>query len=109
MFKYGPLAYTHFTEMHDHCPTCGQSFNPEPGFYQIAMYASYAFTIAILIASFIAVYLIGHNPGIGAFVSITTGITVLLAQLNHRYSRVTMLYLFGGIKYDATAAPEAHP
>lgn len=31
-------------DMPDHCPNCGQSYMPEPGFYYGAMFVSYIFT-----------------------------------------------------------------
>ena len=104
MFKYGPLAYAHFTQMHDACPVCGQNFYPEPGFYQIAMYASYGFTTAILLICFALVYWLGHNPDAWVYMAYTISTTLLLAPLNYRYSRVSMLYIFGGIRYDPAVA-----
>ena len=103
IFKNAPLNYLRFTQMHDHCPACGQSFNPEPGFYQIAMYASYGFTVAILLVCFAGVYIIGHNPDAWVYTTITISVSLLLAPLNYRYSRILMLYLFGGIDYNPTA------
>ncbi|WP_424964423.1 DUF983 domain-containing protein [Ekhidna sp.] len=37
-------------KMHKKCPNCSQSLEPEPGFYTGAMYVSYAFQVAIIIA-----------------------------------------------------------
>lgn len=44
--------------MPDHCPECGLSFMPEPGFYYGAMYVSYALTIALSVFNFIWIYML---------------------------------------------------
>ena len=41
-------------KMNEACPVCGQSFNIEVGFYYGTGYVSYALTIALTVASFIA-------------------------------------------------------
>ena len=53
MFSYSnPYNLKNF--MNDNCPVCKQLFDLEPGFYYGTSYVSYAFTIAITIASFTA-------------------------------------------------------
>ncbi len=42
------------TQMHDKCPVCGQPTEIEVGFYYGTGYVSYALSIAVLVASFIA-------------------------------------------------------
>lgn len=43
-----------FMKMNDKCEVCGQVFDMEPGFYYGTSYVSYAFTVAISAATFIA-------------------------------------------------------
>jgi uncharacterized protein (DUF983 family) len=43
-----------FMKMPKNCPHCGQRTEIEPGFYYGAAYVSYALTVAISVASFIA-------------------------------------------------------
>ena len=43
-----------FFDMPNYCPKCGQSFRVETGFYLGAMYVSYALTIALNVAVFVA-------------------------------------------------------
>ena len=95
IFKHGPFAYSKFTEVYPTCSHCGLHYEPEPGFWQGAMYVGYAFSVAILITCFVAVYVLGHNPATWVYISVTIGIAVAVAPLNFRYSRVLMLYLFG--------------
>ncbi len=40
--------------MHQECPVCGQPFNIEVGFYYGSSYVSYAFSVALSVATFIA-------------------------------------------------------
>jgi hypothetical protein len=41
-------------KMHKECPVCGQSFEPEVGFYFGAGYVSYALTVALCVATLVA-------------------------------------------------------
>ena len=43
-----------FMKMHDHCEVCGQPMEIETGFYYGTGYVSYALTVAISVATFIA-------------------------------------------------------
>ena len=81
------------------CPTCGVRLEPEPGFYQGAMYVGYAFTVAMLVIVGIILYVLG-DPSEWVYIGVIIGIMVLLAPLNYRYSRIVYLYFFGGIKYN---------
>lgn len=40
--------------MHKNCTHCGQKFEPEPGFYFGAAYVSYALTVALWVAWYVA-------------------------------------------------------
>lgn len=86
--------------MHTHCPACGVSFEPEPGFYYGAMFVSYAFTVAIFAVIALAIYLF-FNPANDStyIIAIITG-AVVTAPWSFRYSRICFLYWFGGIKRD---------
>jgi len=46
-----------FMKMNDQCPVCGQPFDMEPGFYYGTSYVSYALTLAISGATFVAWWL----------------------------------------------------
>jgi uncharacterized protein (DUF983 family) len=41
-------------KMHEHCPVCGQPTEIEVGFYYGTGYVSYALSIALLVATFVA-------------------------------------------------------
>lgn len=89
--------------MHDYCPVCGQHYEPEPGFFWGAMYVSYAFSVAIVVAVGLAVYVLGHDPDTWVYIVSAALAIVLFMPLTFRYSRLVMLYLFGGIDYNPAA------
>jgi hypothetical protein len=82
--------------MNETCPVCGVRLEPEPGFYQGAMYVSYGFTVALIIGLGFLLYFLG-NPSEWTTISIIIGISLLLVPLNYRYSRIIYLYLLGGL------------
>ena len=104
VFHTSAFRLAHFQEMYEACPACGQHYEPEPGFYWGAMYISYAFSVAIVVAVGIATYVLGHDPATWVYVTGVAVATVLFVPLSFRYSRMVMLYLFAGIDYDPKEA-----
>jgi uncharacterized protein (DUF983 family) len=102
MFAHSASNLTKFNVMHTECPVCGLRLQPEPGFYQGAMYVSYGFTLAIMIVISILLYYLAGDPSEWVYIGFVIGVMLILVPLNYRYSRVIFLYLFGGIKYDPT-------
>lgn len=103
MFTHPIRKLTKFNTMNTTCPHCNVRLEPEPGFYQGAMYVGYALTVAVTIAVFIIVYLL-EITSMWTPVVIVIAIMILLVPLNYRYSRILYLYMFGGIKYNPTIA-----
>lgn len=59
MFKNrNPFVLKETMKMNDECPVCSQPFNLEVGFYFGSSYISYALTIALSVATFIAFWVI---------------------------------------------------
>ncbi len=100
MFPYNIFNILKMTKMHKSCPVCRQDLIPEPGFYYGAMYFSYAFQVAILISTVVAVSVLVDKPGFLHYAVPALSISVLLLPVTFRLSRSLMLHLFGGIKYD---------
>ena len=98
IFRYPASAISKFNIMNPSCPHCGVRLEPEPGFYQGAMYVSYGFTVAFIIIIGSILYLAG-DPSELTYILTIIGIMILLMPLNYRYSRIVYLYLFGGLKY----------
>lgn len=101
MFVYPATRLSKFNVMNERCPYCGVRLEPEPGFYQGAMYVGYGFTVAVLTIVGLLLYFT-WDPSEWIYIGIIIGIMLLLAPLNYRYSRILYLYFFGGIRY----APE---
>ena len=99
IFTYPLSRISKFNVMNKACPYCEVRLEPEPGFYQGAMYVGYAFTIAVLVIVGSVLYMLG-NPSEWVYISVTIGIMLLAVPLNYRYSRILYLYMFGGIKYN---------
>ena len=101
MFMYPVTNITRFNKMNQTCPHCQRRLEPEPGFYQGAMYVSYGFTMVVIILISLILSWIG-NFSEWVYIGTVIGVMILLAPLNYRYSRIVYLYSFGGIKYDPT-------
>lgn len=98
IFSSSALSF-HFAEMPETCPVCGQPTEPEPGFYYGAMFVSYAFSVAIFAVTAVALYFLFGDPAIWVYVVTVAGVAMLFTPLSVRYSRMLMLYWFGGVHY----------
>lgn len=85
-----------------HCPECGQPYELEVGFWYGTGYVSYALTVALSVASFVAWYvLIGMSVNDNRFfwwLGINIFLLVILQPWLMRLSRVIYLYFF--VRYD---------
>lgn len=85
--------------MNEICPHCEVRLEPEPGFYQGAMYVGYGFTMLCIILVSIILYSVGYYSE-WVYIGVVVGLLIIFIPLNYRYSRIVYLYLFGGIKFD---------
>ncbi|WP_345056902.1 DUF983 domain-containing protein [Hymenobacter glaciei] len=104
LFSYSALNVTKFARMPAQCPVCSQTFEPEPGFYFGSMYITFAFNVATFLVMGVLIYFLLSDPDTWVYVSVITGITILLTPVILRYSRALMLYLFGGVQYNHNLA-----
>ena len=100
LFTYSATNLTRFANMPDECPVCGQTFEPEPGFYFGAMYISFAFAVGIFAVCGVGLYYLAGDPPVWVYVVAVAVVTLATTPLTFRYSRAVMLYLFGGAKYN---------
>ncbi len=106
MFKnnnaYKSLKLSHTFNMYEECPHCLQKYELETGFWYGTGYVSYALTVALSVATFIAWWvLIGvsiNDNRIFYWLGFNILLIVLLQPWLMRLSRVVYLYLF--VKYD---------
>lgn len=104
LFNHPATSLTKFTDMPAECPVCGQTFEPEPGFYFGAMYVSFGFAVGIFLACGVLLYYLANDPELWVYVTTVAVVTLVSTPLAFRYSRALMLYLFGGARYDANWA-----
>ena len=97
MFKTPAFNLKRFNELKPHCEVCGFNFQPEPGFYQISLYFTYMTSIAILLVFGLSTYFLLDSPPLWIlYIAVLTPL-ILSVPWNVRYSKVLMLYIFGGI------------
>jgi len=106
----GPTYGLKAQKMQDTCSHCGLRFEREPGYFYVAMFVSYAFNVAELVAACIATYIISGNlESPWFYLTIALGVALLLSPLNYRYSRVVLLFwLTPGLHYDENLAKQAN-
>ncbi len=100
MFPYSVTHPTKFMKMNAECPHCKVRLQPEPGFYQGAMYVQYAFIVPIFVIVWLLLSWFPFEVSEWVYVGVSIAAVVLLVPLNYRYSRIVYLYAFGGIKYN---------
>ena len=97
-------------KMNEVCPHCGLRYEREPGYFYVAMFVSYAFAMAEMIAACVAFYIFtGYMEGPWPYLIATIGTVIVFSPFNYRYSRVVLLYwLTPGLSYqpDAKNTPE---
>ncbi len=91
--------------MHKTCSQCGQRFEPEPGFYFGAAYVSYALTIALWVAYYVALitfeslgfFTFTFAEDAVAFLLGGIALLILLLPILYRASRAIWINFF--VKY----------
>lgn len=94
----GGLYTPKFADMHQSCPCCGQSFEPEPGFYYGAMYVSFAFNVAAFLISLFVLYQFVEEVTMGMMIAVVAVVVIGLLPVIFRLSRVLWLYMF--VRYE---------
>ena len=95
---YKKLKLSYMLEMPKHCPVCNQKYELETGFWYGTGYVSYALTVAISVASFIAWWVFfgfsAHDDRVFYWL-ISNGVLIILLQpWLMRVSRALYLYFF---------------
>lgn len=95
---YRHLSLKNIFAMPEHCAECGQKFDIEPGFWYGTGYVSYAITVAISVATFIAWWvLIGisiKDNRVFWWLGINALLLVVLQPWIMRLSRVIYMRFF---------------
>jgi uncharacterized protein (DUF983 family) len=108
VFAFGVFEkLSSFTKMNEVCPHCKVRLEPEPGFYQGAMYVGYAITVSCIVAVSVFLYFFAGHPSEWVYIGCVVGIMILIIPYNYRYSRILYLYFFGGIRYNPQLSEES--
>jgi uncharacterized protein (DUF983 family) len=99
LFTHAALS-TSFVEMPAQCPICGQTYEPEPGFYYGAMYISSGFSTGILLLVGFMLYYLANDPPLWVYITTVAAAVMVVTPLLFRYSRAVMLYGFSGASFD---------
>lgn len=87
--------------MNERCAYCGHRYERETGFFYGAMYASYAVTVALSVATFVLTYLIYPAAPYWVYIINIFFVLIVLAPLSFRLGRLIWINLFTG--YDPKA------
>lgn len=88
-----PYNLTQLADMHKNCPSCGKSFEREPGFYFGAMYVSYGITSGIVIV-FALLFRWMFTMPIPALIGLIALVILSTFPLIFRWSRMIWLSWF---------------
>ena len=99
LFPVSPFSYRKLTVINSSCSVCNASFIPEPGFYDGAMYISYAFSVALMFTSLVAINVLVAEPKLWMYLSTVVGLTICLMPAMLRYSKTLYQYGVGKLKY----------
>lgn len=97
-----PYRLKNNIKMHEKCPVCGQPTEIEVGFYYGTSYVSYAITVAISVATFVAWWvLLGFSVkdnSVFYWLGVNAFLLIVLQPLLMRFSRTLWLSWF--VRYD---------
>lgn len=99
IFPVAPFSYRKLSNINSCCPVCDASFIPEPGFYDGAMYLSYAFSVGLMFTSLVAINVLVAEPKLWMYLSTVVGLTIFLMPAMLRYSKTLYFYMLGKLKY----------
>jgi len=88
-----PYKISDWDKMHPHCPHCHLKYELEPGFFQGAMYVSYALGVALSVGVFLIFWLSSAFSPLGYFIANTISLLVF-APLLFRWARTLYLNFF---------------
>lgn len=101
--EFNPYKLKKFMKMNEHCPACGQPTEPETGFYFGTGYVSYALSVAMSVATFVAWWvLIGfslYDNRLFWWLGFNGVLLIVLQPVLMRLSRSIWLAFF--VYYDA--------
>lgn len=99
LFSVPKASFRKLTEINPRCEVCQASLIPEPDFYYGAMYVSYAFSVALVISTMVALNVLLDKPELWMYLVMVGVLNIGLLPLMLRYSKVLYLYGMSKLKY----------
>lgn len=100
MFDYHPYQLSKIGQMKTSCSHCNLVYSREPGFFFGAAYVSYAITVAIGVAGFLAIRILAGEVSWQTYLIGVSSLIVLLFPITFIYSRTVWINLF--VNYEPT-------
>ena len=99
VYEHG--AYNLFdNKMLTQCTHCGLIYEKEPGYFYAAMYVGYAFIVAELVTTGVAIGILTGSNNPWLYLIVMLSLVTILSPINYRYSRMMLLYfLTPGLRY----------
>ncbi|BAV04782.1 Protein of unknown function [Filimonas lacunae] len=108
-----PYHLKHTLEMNESCPVCGQQFDIEVGFYYGTSYVSYAFAVALSVATFIAWWVLFgfslYDNRIFWWLGVNSVLLLIIQPVFMRLARTVWLSFFVGYDKDWNVKPAKAP
>lgn len=105
----GGLYTTKFADMHKNCPCCGQTYEPEPGFYYGAMYVSFGFNVAIFMVAFIILNYLVEEITLAMMTGVVLFVVIGLLPVIFRLSRALWINVFVRYEGPCSKIPNKNP
>jgi hypothetical protein len=87
--------------MYDRCPRCGHQFERETGFFQGAMYVSWATSVGLFATlALLAKFLLERHIGLVGALAVAVVVYMPTVPILFRYSRVIWAHLNIGTRID---------
>lgn len=106
MFTTSNLYSRKFADMYPSCPCCGQTYEPEPGFYYGAMYVSFGFSTLIFLAVMLALNSLVAEITMAMVLISVLLVVVGLLPVTYRLSRVIWINIFIHYEGPCSAIPK---
>ncbi|MDP4933723.1 MAG: DUF983 domain-containing protein [Salibacteraceae bacterium] len=100
-----PYKLNKIFQMPHECDKCGQMYELEPSFFYGAMYVNYGITVAICVAVFVAMTVLGSGWELHDYVIGIIGALIVTAPYTFRLGRAIWINMF--VSYDKHAIEKA--
>lgn len=98
MFRFSSYSFKGISPMNKSCPNCKISYQLEPSFFYGSMYVSYALGVAMAVATYLLLLLLGFGKNMVLSIMVIAITIILFAPYNYQLSKVIWASFF--INYD---------